>query len=105
MYIKGTTLRGTRSWRFFLCVLCIGLVVLGGTLSVSHSHHESDVRHADCALCVTAHVVVQPVAAFVAIDVAQVLTPVHVLLSSPPSQNISPFALFTRPPPENAPLS
>jgi hypothetical protein len=43
--------------------------------------------------------VVQPVAAYVAIDIAHVFTPVHVSLSSTPSQDIAPFALFTRPPP------
>jgi hypothetical protein len=74
-------------------------------LSVAHSHPQGDVRHADCALCVTAHVVVQPVTAYVSVDIAQVFTPVHVPLSSAPSQNISPFALFTRPPPVNARLS
>ena len=99
MYIKETALSRRRSWRLLLGILCIGLVILGSTLSVSHSHSQSDVRHADCALCVTAHVVVQPVAAYVAIDIAHVFTPVHVSLSSTPSQDIAPFALFTRPPP------
>ena len=99
MYIKETALPGRRSWRLLLGVLCIGLVILGSTLSVAHTHNQGDVRHGDCAVCVTAHVVVQPVAAYVAIDIAQVFTPVHVPLSSTPSQNIAPFALFTRPPP------
>ena len=99
MYIKETTLPRKRSWRLLLGVLCIGLVILGSTLSVAHTHNQGDVRHGDCALCVTAHVVVQPAAVYVAIDIAQVFTPVHVPLSSTPSQNISQFALFTRPPP------
>ena len=41
----------------------------------------------------------QPVTAYVAVDIAQVFAPVNVPLSAAPSQNISPFALFTRPPP------
>jgi len=88
-----------RSWRLLLGVLCIGLVILGSTLSVTHTHNQGEVRHVDCALCVTAHVVVQPAAVYVAVDIAQVFTPVHVPLSAAPSQKISPFALFTRPPP------
>jgi hypothetical protein len=91
--------------RLLLGILCIGLVILGSTLSVAHTHNLGDVRHADCALCVTAHVVIQPAAVYVAVDVAQVFTPVHVPLSLAPSQDISPFALFTRPPPLNAQIS
>jgi hypothetical protein len=99
MQIEGTALHRRRSWRFLLGVLCIGLVILGSTVAVSHSHSPSGPAHADCALCVTAHIVVQPVAAYIAIDVAQVFAPVLVPLSSAPCQNISPFSLFTRPPP------
>jgi hypothetical protein len=99
MYIKETALSRRRSWRLLLGVLCIGLVILGSTLAVAHTHNQGDIRHGDCALCVTAHVVVQPVAAYVAVDIAQVFAPVHVPIFAAPSQNISPFALFTRPPP------
>jgi hypothetical protein len=99
MYIKETALRSRRSWRLLLGVLCIGLVVLGGTLSVSHSHSQGGETHVDCALCVTAHIAVQSVAAYVAVDITQVFTPVNVPQSSAPSQDISAFALFTRPPP------
>jgi len=99
MYMKGTTVRGRRSWRLLLGVLYIGLVILGGTLSVTHSHSEGGAVHADCSLCVTAHIAVQLVAAYLVVDVARVYTAVHVSPASAPSQDISPFALFTRPPP------
>ena len=97
--MRSAALHRRSSWRLLLGVLCIGLVILGCTLAVSHTHSQGNPTHADCALCVTAHVAIQPVAAYVTVDVTQVLTPVHVRLFSAPSQNISPFALFTRPPP------
>ena len=101
MYTKVTPVAQRVSWRFLLGLLCLGLVIVGGTLSVSHSHNQGNITHTDCALCVTAHAVVQPSATYLFIFIVQIFAAVYVLRSAPSSQKISPFALFTRPPPAN----
>jgi Na+/H+ antiporter NhaB len=51
--------RGTRaSWVSILGVLCIVLVLMTSMMQVTHSHPAGHVDH-DCALCFTAHQVVQ----------------------------------------------
>lgn len=51
--------RGTRaSWVSALGMLCIALVLVTSMLQVTHSHPAGQVDH-DCALCFTAHQVVQ----------------------------------------------
>jgi hypothetical protein len=47
--------RALSPWRVLLGVLCLGLIVLAGTLSVTHSHAQDGPVHADCGLCVAAH--------------------------------------------------
>lgn len=70
--------RGTRlSWVSVLGILCIALVLTTSILAVTHSHPSGQIDH-DCALCFTAHQVVQ-IAVFV-----------KVLLTS------QPVARFTR---------
>ena len=46
------------SWVSILGILCIALVLTTGVLSVTHSHPSGQIDH-DCALCFTAHQVVQ----------------------------------------------
>lgn len=54
-----TAERGTRlSWVSVLGILCIALVLTTGILSVTHTHANGQIDH-DCALCFTAHQVVQ----------------------------------------------
>ena len=54
-----TAKRGTwLSWVSILGILCIALVLTTGILSVTHSHPSGQIDH-DCALCFTAHQVVQ----------------------------------------------
>jgi hypothetical protein len=54
-----TAKRGTRlSWVSLLGILCIALVLTTGILSVTHTHGNGQINH-DCALCFTAHQVVQ----------------------------------------------
>ncbi len=51
--------RGARlSWVSILGILCIALVLTTGILSVTHTHGNGQIDH-DCALCFTAHQVVQ----------------------------------------------
>lgn len=93
------------SWRLLLVFLCIGLIVFGGTISVAHSHAKGEVSHADCALCVAAHVTIHSTAAPAIIPVAHVFAAVHVAIPPARPQTLSSFALYTRPPPVNAHLS
>jgi len=54
-----TAKRGTRlSWAAILGILCVALVLTTGVLSVTHSHPSGQIDH-DCALCFTAHQVIQ----------------------------------------------
>jgi hypothetical protein len=80
-------------------LLCLALVVLGSTVQVAHSHPGGDISHADCSLCLTAHVVAQVVSNPVPIPAILVVAAVEELLPEPRPATISVFALFTRPPP------
>lgn len=93
-----------KHWRLILGLLCVALVVLAGTLSVSHGH-EDGIAHADCGLCATAHVTVQQAATLTLGPVAPVFTRVEVSLPAARPRKLARFALYTRPPPANAPLS
>jgi hypothetical protein len=94
------------AWSLLLSLLCISLVVACGTIQVVHVHPQGDFSHADCALCVTAHVSVQLAQSAVTLHhVAPVISAIEAFVAPTPNQTISTFALFTRPPPVDAPLS
>lgn len=91
-------------WRAAVAVLCAVLVVLAGAVHVAHCHAVTTASHADCSLCVAAHIALQapqtPVqAAPSAVVTAVELAPVQVGRTA-----VRSFALFTRPPPETAEL-
>lgn len=86
-------------WRVFLALACVLLVVVAGTVQVAHTHADGAVTHADCSLCVAAHIAVHlaetPVPApSVAVSSELVTEPRSILPAA-----LSTFALFTRPPP------
>jgi len=74
-------------------------VVLGSTIQVAHTHPGGDLSHADCSLCLTAHVVAQVVGNPVPIPVVLVVASVEESLPEASPATLSVFALFTRPPP------
>jgi hypothetical protein len=82
-------------------VLCIWLVLLGGVLSAAHTHAQGDVSHADCGLCVAAHMAVQVAAPPPQIVVVQVFTEVEAFRPVARLQFIPQFDLYSRPPPAN----
>lgn len=92
------------SWRLLLGMLCVALVFLGGTLSVTHSH-PNGIVHSDCSLCTAAHSVVSTTMPTVQIPIAQVFTAIYLAVPPVGFQRLSTFALFIRPPPDNAHLS
>jgi hypothetical protein len=96
------TSRRQSSWRVLLSVLCITLIVLGGIISVTHTHSKEETSHQDCSLCVTAHMAVQVAVVVTQVTTSQVFTRVEA--SSPVAQpQFTPqFALFSRPPPADS---
>jgi hypothetical protein len=88
-----------RSLWVALGFLCCALIVCAGIVQVGHTHADGQAAQADCALCHTAHVVVQPI-----IPQSLPHTVYVVAAITAPPQSIRPkhfsvFSLFTRPPP------
>jgi hypothetical protein len=92
-------LEANATCRLVLAFLCIGLVVIGSMIQVTHSHSDHSSSHADCSLCVVAHG--SAVAAAPTITVITVTMVSQLEAPSPVTQPqaLLPFALFTRPPP------
>jgi hypothetical protein len=92
----------TRSpWRLFLGVLCISLILVAGTLSVTHTHADGRV-HSDCGLCVTAHAAIHVSAPPTQILISQVFIEIEASRPVARPQSASHFALFSRPPPADS---
>ena len=88
-------------WRLLVGALCIALILVSGTLSVSHSHPDGNV-HSDCSLCVTAHAAVQISVPPAEIAVVCVFIAVETPESIARPQSNLQFALFSRPPPADS---
>ena len=78
---------------------CCALITLGGIVQVGHTHADGQAVQSDCALCYTAHLVVQasvpqplPRTVFVVASIPTALQPIR-------AQFFFVFSLFTRPPP------
>jgi hypothetical protein len=84
-------------WKTLLALLCIVLVMATATIELTHSHMDGE--HADCALCVVAHVVIQAISAPALLvlfaRIAAVALAARMLILA----KASIFAFFTRPPP------
>lgn len=85
--------------RILLAVVCVLLVVVFGVVQVAHTHSGGAAAHADCGLCIAAHVSVQVAYAPAAAPPAVVFTAVEPVPVSVVPPALSTFALFTRPPP------
>ena len=90
------------SWRIFLALLCVLLVLATGTIQAVHSHPVGDISHTDCALCVTAHVAVEVAQPPVTLIVASVVSAIEVFDPPTREKTFFTFALFTRPPPADS---
>ena len=84
-------------------LVCVLLVAVSGTVQVAHTHSDRADVHANCTLCVAAHVSVHPVQTPAPVPAAAVAV---LLEAVPPSTavhaTLHTFALFTRPPPADS---
>jgi hypothetical protein len=75
------------------------LVVVSGTVQVAHTHADRAATHANCSLCVAAHITVHLAQTPAPVPPAAVVAVVEALPYSILRSGLSTFALFTRPPP------
>jgi hypothetical protein len=101
IFRRYTTSHVRSPGRLLLASFCILLVLLAGTLSVTHSHPDGAV-HADCGLCVVAHATAQTVAASPVV----LSVPIFLDLETPEpisrAQATVHFRLYSRPPPADS---
>lgn len=102
MGLSGLIYRADRPWRILLAVLCVLLVVVVGTAQVAHVHADGADTHANCSLCVAAHVTVHIAKTPVPAPPATVVAKVETLLQAVLPSVRTPFSLYTRPPPTAA---
>jgi len=102
-FFASTERRGCR-WRAAVAVLCAFLVVLAGAVQVAHSHPVATASHADCSLCVAAHIALQAPQTPAQAAPSAVVTAVEVAPVQVGRTAVRSFALFTRPPPQVAEL-
>ncbi len=104
MEMFRTTTHMRRPWRLLLGLLCVGLVLLMGTMAATHTHMDR-ADHPDCGLCVAAHLAVQLSAPPPQVAISPVHVPVETTIPVLCPRTIARFGLFTRPPPVRADLS
>ncbi len=99
--------RQTRIFRW-LTFLCLGLVLLSGTIQAEHVHASapgSPDTHAACSLCVTAHVGVEAAAAPLAHMAWAIVGEAEPPPARPAFSAPKNFDLYTRPPPADPTLA
>jgi hypothetical protein len=77
----------------------MALVLISGTLSVTHSHARAVDEHGTCGLCVSAHMAADLTAPAPQIVLVQVFTELEPAPPVARPQSAPHFALFSRPPP------
>src|ERR1700689_4791710 len=82
--------------------LCCALITLGGIVQVVHTHADGQAVQSDCALCHTAHLVVQPAVPQSLPRTAWMVTTISAALQPILPAHFTVFSLFTRPPPVDA---
>lgn len=92
-------------WRLLLAILCVLLVLVSGSIQAVHMHANGDVSHADCSLCVTAHVAQTVAAPVVSLSFIPVIFRVETVATTTRVRSICVFALYIRPPPADIALA
>src|ERR1700721_1483347 len=88
-----------RSLWIALGFLCCTLLVFTSIVQVGHTHAENQAVQSDCALCHTAHLVVQPSIPQSLPHIVLIVVAVTTALQPIRTRHLSIFSLFTRPPP------
>jgi hypothetical protein len=91
--------RTRRSLWVALGFLCCALIVCAGVVQVGHTHAAGQAVQTDCALCHTAHLVVQPLIPLSLPHIVRVVAAVSIPPQPIRRKHFSIFSLFTRPPP------
>ena len=86
------------AYRLLIAAICILLILVCGTAQVAHTHADT-IFHADCSLCVTAHVVIHAEQSPVAAPSVAVSVFIDRFIPAAVPKTVAAFALFTRPPP------
>jgi hypothetical protein len=89
----------THSLWAVLGFLCCALIVFSGIVQVGHTHADGQAVQSDCALCHTAHVVVQPSIPQSLPRAVRIVAKISTALEAIRPKPFSVFSLFTRPPP------
>ena len=82
-----------------LAFLCCALITLSGLVQVVHKHADGQAVQSDCALCLTAHLVVLPAVPQPLPRTVAVVARVSTALQPRRAEFFFVFSLFTRPPP------
>jgi hypothetical protein len=93
----------TRRWLWVaIGIFCCALITLSGIVQVGHTHADGQTVQSDCALCHTAHLVIQPTVPQSLPRTVLVVASISAALQPIRAQRFSVFSLFTRPPPAAA---
>jgi hypothetical protein len=95
----GLNQRARRSLWAALGFLCCALIACAAIVQVAHVHPDGQAVQSDCALCLTAHVAVQPYIPQSLLLTVRVVATVAMTLQPVRPKETSVFSLFTRPPP------
>jgi hypothetical protein len=90
-------LQGSRARLFAL--LCIALVIIGGTIQIAHTHSFDHLAHPECSLCVTAHVGISPAALIVLPAPGDYAARIEVEPRADGPRSFFTLPLYIRPPP------
>jgi hypothetical protein len=84
-------------WKRLVGILCVFLVLLGGTLEATHSHPSDRIDH-DCPLCVAAHSAAQITVFEIQPETVRLVD--FIVDPTPlPRRRFVALALYIRPPP------
>ena len=88
-----------RSLWIALGFFCCALLAVTSIGQVAHWHSDGQAAQADCALCLTAHLVIQPAVPQSLPHTVRVVATISPVLQPIRPKLFSVFSLFTRPPP------
>jgi hypothetical protein len=94
-----TKTSGSGRLRAAVSVFCVLLVMFAGVVQVTHTHLDRTPNHANCSLCVAAHLALGVAHSPVPTPAASMAGAVELAFIRSGIRSLSVFALFTRPPP------